>query len=150
MKQTPFQAGGPLPAQSAAYVRREADEKASVAIRRMEYISLIEPREQGKTSLIGQLKKQLTPQGYTFALRDLMAARSRARTPEEWYTSLGKWLLYQLDFIPPDHQLSLPIDSASWEEFLAEIAQQGVSAGQRIVIVLDEIGAMPEAWATDF
>src|SRR5436309_14004493 len=112
MKQTPFQAGGPLPAHSTAYVRREADEKASVALQRMEYVSLIEPREQGKTSLIGRLKDQLTPQGYIFALRDLMAARSRARSKEEWYTSLGKWLLYQLDFLPPAYQPSLPIDSA--------------------------------------
>ncbi len=145
-----FQAGGPLSAHSPVYIMREADEKAAASLRRMEYISLIEPREHGKTTLIGRLKARFSPQGYTFALRDLMAARSSAHSLEKWYSSLGKWLLYQMNFIPIALRPSLPIDSASWEEFLAEIAEKAVSADQRVVIALDEIGAIPEAWATDF
>ncbi len=127
MKENLFQAGGPLPAHSPVYVKRNADEKAAECLRRMEYISFIEPREQGKTSIIGRLKSQFSSQGYTFAQRDLMAARSSARSAKEWYTSLGKWLLQQIPFIPTTDKPSLPMDSASWEEFL-----------------------MPEAWATDF
>jgi len=150
VKENLFQAGGPLPAHSPVYVKRNADEKAAECLRRMEYISFIEPREQGKTSIIGRLKSQFSSQGYTFAQRDLMAARSSARSAKEWYTSLGKWLLQQIPFIPTTDKPTLPMDSASWEEFLAEIAQKAESRSQRVVIVLDEIGAMPKAWATDF
>lgn len=150
MKLYPFQAGGPLPADSLTYITRKADEEATISLQRMEYITLIEPREHGKTSLIGRLKAQISPQGYTFAIRDLMAARSSAHSLNNWYSSLGRWLLNQIPFISSGQQPLLPVDSASWEEFLAEIAQKAATVDQKVVIVLDEIGAMPGDWATDF
>jgi hypothetical protein len=150
MSHFPFQAGGPLLADSPVYVLREADEKAAAHLRRMEYITLVEPRQHGKTSLINQLIGQFSSRGYVFATRDLMAAKSSATSPTDWYASLGKWLLRQLRFIPRDQWPEPPTDSASWEEFLADVAESAMAAGQKVVIVFDEIGAMPSKWATDF
>ncbi len=64
--------------------------------------------------------------------------------------SLGKWLCRQLDFIPYEQRPKPPTNSASWEDFLAEIAEKAELAGQKVVIVLDEIGAVPPPLATDF
>lgn len=152
MKKVHFHTLGPLPVHSSVYVRREADKEAREALQltEMEYISIIAPRQQGKTSLIWRLDDQFSSLGYTFAYRDLMAAHSNADSMKEWYTSLGNQLLRQMDFISPNHYPPVPVNSASWEAFLDEIAQQAVSAGQYVVIALDEIGAMPPAWATDF
>ena len=150
MSHFPFQAGGPLLADSPVYVPREADEKAAAHLRRMEYITLVEPRQHGKISLINQLIGQFSSRGYVFATRDLMAAKSSATSPTDWYASLGKWLLRQLRFIPRDQRPEPPTDSASWEEFLADVAESAMAAGQKVVIVFDEIGAMPSKWATDF
>ncbi len=150
MTDFPFQAGGPLLADSPVYVLREADEKAAAHLRRMDYMTLVEPRQHGKTSLINQLIGQFSPQGYTFAVRDLMAAKSSAASLADWYASLGKWLSRQLRFIPQDLRPELPTDSTSWEDFLAEVAERAEALGLKVVIVLDEIGAMPSTWATDF
>ena len=150
MSDVPFQAGGPLLAGSPVYVLREADQKAVACLRRMEYITLVEPRQHGKTSLINWLIGQFSPQGYVFACRDLMAAKSSAVSQTGWYASLGKWLLRQLRSVLRDQQPEPPTDSASWEDFLADIAESAMATGQNVVIVLDEIGAMPSDWATDF
>jgi len=50
-----FKTGGPLlysPPDCDVYIERDADKEAHLLIQRMEYITLIEPRQQGKTSLI--------------------------------------------------------------------------------------------------
>jgi hypothetical protein len=150
MSEVHFQAGGPLQAGSSVYIPRRADERAAAHLRCMEYVTLVEPREHGKTSLVNRLIGQFSTQGYAFAYRDLMAAKSSAVSLAHWYTSLGKWLLRQLHFIPRDQQPQPPTDSASWEDFLADVAESADAAGQNVVIVLDEIGAMPSEWATGF
>src|SRR4051812_49371027 len=99
MSDSPFHISGPLKGDSPVYILREADEQAVTYLRRMEYISLIEPRQHGKTSLINRLNYQFSPHGYTFAYRDMMAASS-AKLTAEWYKSLGTWLSRQLCFIP--------------------------------------------------
>lgn len=150
MNEFRFQAGGPLLAGSPVYVPRKADEKAAVHLRRMEYITMVEPREHGKTSLINRLVGQFSSLNYTFACRDMMAATPHAISHSDWYASLGRWLLRQLRLLPWEHRPELPTDSASWEDFLADVAETAEAAGQYIVIVLDEIGALPPDWATDF
>jgi len=150
MSKAVFQAGGPLPSESSTYIPREADEQAVTHLRRMEYITLVEPRQHGKTSLINRLIRQFSSHGYTFAIRDLMAAKSSIVSSSDWYVALGNWLLRQLPFITRDQRPALPTNSASWEDFLAEVAEHARIANQNVVIVLDEIGALPSTLATDF
>jgi hypothetical protein len=150
MSQIQFQAGGPLLGDSEVYVLRDADSQAAAHLQRMEYITFIEPRQHGKTSLINHLITKFTPRGFSFAVRDLMAAKASSASVDSWYKSLGAWLLRQIDFITPQNRPKEPVDSASWESFLAEIAEAAKSENRNLVIVLDEIGAMPISWATDF
>ena len=145
-----FQVGGPLLAGSPVYVRRESDKKASDLLQRMEYITLVEPRQHGKTSLIFRLIDEFIPRGFAFALCDLMAAKVSDASCAAWYTSLGQRILAQLDFIPDDRRPTPPADSSSWETFLTAVAKEAVMAGRKVVIALDEIGAMPTDWATGF
>lgn len=76
MSDNPYRTGGSLPANSPVYIQREADRKAALHLRRMDYISLIEPRQHGKTSLINQLIGQFSSYGYIFAFRDMSAAKA--------------------------------------------------------------------------
>ncbi len=149
MNDMPFQTGGPVQADSPVYIPREADTRASLHLQRMEYITLVEPRQHGKTGLINRLKNLFAPQGYAFAMRDLTPDKVHAAECD-WYSSLGTWLLRQLHFIPRERRPAPPTHSASWEVFLADIAELAEQSGQRVVIVLDEIGAMPPAWASPF
>jgi hypothetical protein len=145
-----YKSGGPIVAGSRCYVSRDADETASTYLRRMEYITLVEPRQQGKTSLINKLIGRFTTQGFTFAVRDLTAAKSSGHSASDWYTSVGSWLSRQLHFIPEGQRPAPPVNSGSWEEFLATVAEKAEAAGRNVVIVLDEVGAIPEGLATDF
>lgn len=150
MSDLTFHVSGPLMADLPFYVRRDADDRAAAHLERMEYITLVEPRQSGKTSLINQLVARFSRDGYVFAVRDLSAAKSWAGSRKEWYGSLGRWILDQLGFITPGERPGLPSDGGSWESFLVEIARRAQAKGLRIVIVLDEVGALPPDWATDF
>jgi AAA-like domain/TIR domain len=145
-----FQVGGPLLADSPVYVTRDSDKKACDFLSRMEYITLVEPRQHGKTSLINRLIGEFKPKGFAFALCDLMAAKASNSSCNAWYTSLGLRMLAQLDFIPDERRPTPPIDSLSWETFLAAIANEGARIDRKVVVALDEIGAMPTEWATNF
>lgn len=142
--------GGPLLSNSPVYIQREADVKAANHLQQLDYITIVEPRQYGKTSFLNRLKSSFVTQGYVFAFRDLMAAKASAALPASWYTSLGDWLLKQMPFISGDGRPELPHDGASWEEFLAKVAESAQSLGLRVVIVLDEIGDMPSDWSTEF
>lgn len=151
MSEYNFQAGRGLPANSPVYIMRKADQEAYFHLNRMDYISIIEPRQHGKTSLITQLIYRFKPLGYTFAVVDMSAAKSKDRPLKEWYTPLGRWIVDQLlNLIPVDQQTLLPDDSVLWEKFLFDIAKRAEAVGQRLVIVLDEIGRVPVSLATDF
>jgi hypothetical protein len=145
-----FQAGPPLSGDTSLYIERKADREALTHLRNMDYISFIEPRLQGKTSLIYRLLKQLAPKGYAFVICDLTNERFRKESEEEWYRSLGKWVLNNLDFIPEETPPSLPSKSTEWQTFLETIAKAAKETKRSVVIILDELRDMPFAYATPF
>jgi AAA-like domain/TIR domain len=146
-----FQVAKHLPANSPSYILRKADQDVAFHLDRVDYISIIEPRQQGKTSLISQLMYKFRSSGYTFVVCDMSTVKSSDMSAKEWYFSLGTVLLSQLSHIVSlDQKLLPPENSASWEKFLFSIAQRAESVGQRVVIVLDEIGKIPPSLATDF
>ncbi len=69
---------------------------------------------------------------------------------DEWYRSLGKWVLNNLDFIPEEKQPSLPTNSVTWQTFLEAIAKVATEAKQKVVIALDMLQVIPPAYATPF
>jgi hypothetical protein len=149
MKENPFEDGGALLAESPVYIEREADRQAMRHLQRMEYITLVEPRQQGKTSLISRLTGHMTPQGYTFAYADLTTFD---KTDEAaWYGSLCDWLLRQVRFIAIAGRPRLPTNGNTWRNFLCDLAEAAEKAKLNLVLTLDEVGATePAGWATDF
>ncbi len=149
MRDIPFQDGGALLANSPVYIERDADRRAQNHLRRMEYITLVEPRQQGKTSLINRLTARFQPQGYVFAYVDLTTLDKAAEAA--WYQSIGDWLLqWHLDFIPRDNWPALPTNGNTWRNFLANLSKAAATVPCNLVLALDEVGAVPEAWATGF
>lgn len=71
MAEISFHDGGALSADSPTYIERGADDQARRHLRQMDYITIIEPRQQGKTSLINRLTGDLRSQGYMLPYVDL-------------------------------------------------------------------------------
>jgi hypothetical protein len=148
MKEIIFQDGGALPADSPVYIERDADDQARQHLAKMDYITLVEPRQQGKTSLINRLMGQFQLQGYWFTYADLTTFDKTNEAA--WYTSLCDWLLRQMRFIPGANRPALPATGNAWRNFLADIAEQADTVPCNLVTALDEVGAVPAAWASDF
>ncbi len=142
MSSTPFIAGGALTGEQAAiYIERKADRDALARLRAMDYLLVIEPRKQGKSSLINHLMRHLDLDGFAFVYIDV-STLDRS-TEAAWYQTLCPRILRQLrSFIPRDQWPTIPQNSAGWHDFLWNVARFAVDVQRRMVIALDEIGAV--------
>ena len=150
MKSLKFTAGETLTTeQSGLYVERQADREMIGQLRAMEYILVIEPRQQGKTSLVHHLMRNPGLMEISFGYVDVTTLDPTSEA--SWYTDLCPRILRQLRrLIPRDKWPALPQTAPRWRDFLCEIATFAVDAGQQIVIALDEIGAVSFSGATEF
>jgi hypothetical protein len=146
-----YKTGGPLLSTSPdadAYIERESDVQARNHLRRMDYITLIEPRQQGKTSLIYRLMGDSASQDYIFAYADLTTA---IRSNEaDWYASICSWLLRHTPSLINNDVPTTPTNGHTWLHFLHDLAERAEKAKINLIIVLDEVGATPSDWSTDF
>jgi hypothetical protein len=151
MTDTLFQAAGPLPLGSPAYVERQADRQALNHLDRMEYIQLIEPRQQGKTSLLYHLYSTLREQGYLVLYVD---AESLAGADEHsWYEDLVARLLVQVRNVLPYEGHTSIASASMWRGFLLGLSQSIANAGStstRLVVAIDEVGSIPQQWSEGF
>lgn len=143
-----FQDGGALSANSLVYIERIADQQARQCLYQMEYLTIFEPRQQGKTSLINHLIGFFRPQGYVLPYVDLTTLNKTGEAA--WYTSLCNRLLRKLEFISLANRPTIPTNGSSWFDFLEDIAKLAESASCYLIFALDEVGAVPPTWATDF
>ena len=144
----PYHAGPPLPLDSPLYVERLADGQGWDKLQRMEYVVAVGPRHQGKTSFIHHLAAHCRGCDYAFAYLDL--ANLDASSEANWYSSFRRELLRLFASVIVDHVLPDLTTSSTWFPFLWELAQIASSCKRRLVIALDEVSAIPGAWATDF
>jgi len=145
-----FRTGGALTDESAdMYIERQADRDARIHLRMMDYLLLVEPRQQGKTSLINHLMR-------SSALGDTVLAYADVTTLDRvteaaWIQTLCTRILRQLGgLIPHEHYPTIPQNNANWREFLCEVAQCATRSSRRVTICLDEIGAVTFPGATEF
>ena len=82
-----FQAGGALPANSAVYVERKIEVEALKELRRMSYLMLIEPHQQGVTSLVNWLSWNLRTTNYSFTVIDVSTLEESNEAA--WYDNLS-------------------------------------------------------------
>jgi hypothetical protein len=141
-----FLTEGPLDPQSPLFVGREAE------LRTMEQWlahgncvgAVAGARQTGKTSLLLQLRHRFQAK-YRFVFIDLEALQNAAEG--DCYGFICQEILDQLsDDSPEVNDCSVACNSASFLAFLRNISRK-ISA-IRIAIILDEIGALPDATAT--
>lgn len=150
MSTMPFRVIGALTDDQAdLYIERQADRGVLAHLRRMDYLLVIEPRQQGKTSLINYLMCQPGLDDVAFVYLDVTTPGRSSATA--WYQTLCPRILRQLrDFIPRNKRPPIPRNSAGWREFLCEVALCAADASKRVIIALDEIGAVTFPGATEF
>lgn len=133
--------GGPLNAEHAGvYIERDADWELSRALSKMDYVMVVEPRQQGKTSLVMHAIQGLQRTDQVFVFVDAIDLDNT--TQAAWYTSLCDRMASQLGLVFPGIQLPGPVDSYQWRQYLSSLARFAAGAGKKVVIVLDEIGAI--------
>lgn len=170
---TQFKTGGALTdVDAAVYVRRQAEREILDLLKGMEYLLVIEPRQQGKTSLINYLSRHPELSGTVFIYIDIAtidgtsvgswyrslclritAQLKSAKTPVDrtgagsWYRSLWLRVVAQLKR-GVFHQTLPPIAQTNqeWRDFLSGLALVFESRKRNLVIALDEIGSpIPDA-----
>ena len=129
------------------YVERKADAQAWAKIEKMDYVLLVEPPQQGKTSLIHRLGA-CCANNYAFAYLDLV--NLDRSTEEGWYGSLGQEILRQLTPAIATRTQQFPARRAPGSPSCGNSLRWRTVVRKRLVIALDEVGAIPEDWATDF
>lgn len=143
-----YQVGGALLANSAVYIERAGDVEARRHLVSMDYLTLVEPRQQGKSSLINRLIGRFETQKFVFAQSDLSTLDRSSES--SWYQCLCQWILRQFSNKISLPNLKIPFDGNSWRNFLADLSAHLRHLDTKSVIVLDEVGATPKDWATDF
>jgi hypothetical protein len=150
MSPDPFKASGPLSADDAEiYIQRQADAEVLTHLRKMDYILLIEPRQQGKTSLLAWLKTTLDPLQYIFVYVDI--SNLSYDNEQAWLTGLWTELRSCFpDVLKNAGSISLK-NRQEWHDNLRTIAQLGHKNSLQVVIALDEVGRMANVgWAEPF
>ncbi len=149
MSLTRFKAGGALTADDmAVYIERQADQEAWLHLRNMDYLLLIEPRQQGKTSLVNRLMRHPALSETVLVYVDVTTPNRSSET--DWYQTLCERILRQLKFIPRDPWPPIPQNSYQWRGFLSDVATFALNGNRRVIIALDEIGAVNFPGATEF
>jgi len=143
-----FRTEGPLlESESHLYVERSEDRRVAGDIGRGTYVALMGPRQTGKTSLLLRLRRQLLEEGQIPIYLDLSPARDRAC--EGWYAYLQRMLRGQLQRMAKDVSVPEMCDQLDFEAGLQSISQE-LESRQKIVILLDEVGAVPHSVAELF
>jgi predicted acylesterase/phospholipase RssA len=150
MRSVTFKAGGALTdGHTNIYIERQADRDVLSHILMMDYLLVIEPRQQGKTSLINHVVRHPGVGDCAFVYIDVTSPNRSSE--EAWYGTLCPRILKQLSVLIPDTQWpDIPRDSTGWRNFLYQVAVSATRSKQRIVIELDEIGAITFPGNTEF
>ncbi len=140
-----FVTGGPIPRNSNMYIERRADEYLGKHLMRMEYIALIEPHQQGKTSLIWRMmQKYSADRNYSWIYTD-MSLWTEPMSLTKWQTVLKDWISKRIqESTPSFYQMLNPtIVELPWKDFLEELSKKAEDKGIKLVIVFDEVAALP-------
>ena len=151
-----FKTGGPLTSEHASlYIERQADSEVLNVLRNpqaMDYLLIIEPRQQGKTSLIGNLMRHWALRSFIFAYLDLEDFDYADET--DWYAGLWNELAWQCNSLCDFAKLPIPTCTSEWREHMKYLANCARQAQQRLIIILDEIESIKknheQAWSRTF
>ncbi len=146
---SPYKVGGALSEKDVeVYIERTADSIALNHLQKMDYVLIIEPRQQGKTSLVNHLMYHPTSKDVIWIYIDTTTLDKSSE--QAWYATLCSRILRQLDKFVSETGLDIPINGADWRDFLSKISQAATRSKGQIIIVLDEIGAIKFPGDTTF
>ncbi len=147
-----FQAGGTVNSTSACYISRACDNKAFQTIffeRR--YLTVLGPRQVGKTSLLYKLQANLEEKSIPCAIVDLSTLQGvENEVPSFWYNLLTAHLHHQLRRSDADIYRDKTVHDLS--SFIAFLNSFEVVSGakKRAVIMFDEAAAVPSSLKQQF
>lgn len=147
MSENPFVVGGCVDWECKSYIQRAADNELITAVKRMEYVTISEPRQQGKTSLILSLPIRL---GSNYIIVYINLIEYNSENEKEWYKNLCNKIIHETRKKIPSLQISqLPHNSTEWGYFIEILCKQ-LQNKYRLVVAFDEMANTPTTWRTPF
>jgi hypothetical protein len=144
-----FQLAGPISRQNQKfYIERSADQDVLRCLLRGDMVTVIEPRQQGKTSLVFALTRHPAMQFLPVLYIDVSTIKKDS--PEEWYENFCERLLELFFFLPQDARPPLAKDAGSFRNFLARLCQSLTRLDKSVIIALDEVAALQFPGSTGF
>ena len=142
--------GGALTEKHASiYTERSAEFQARIHLKKMDYLLIIEPRQQGKTSLINYLMRHPNLKDYIFVYMDATTIESSSNVL--WYKELSRRVGSQVQrTFPQFNWTNLPTNSSEWRSFLSHLGKFVKSQEKYVAIALDEVSAINFAESTLF
>jgi len=154
-ERTIFKTRGPLDPvnDSAIYVPRpELDQllRAAQLTRVDAYLALLSSRQTGKTTLLYQLRHRLRPRGYGVALIDLAVVLDQPEDQLYRFVASGIRSELEPNLRAADKRdvSALPTNPLEFRRFAMDMARQ--VRAPRIVVLIDEVEAVPESLADAF
>ncbi len=139
-----FHWGGNLDPNSPVYIKRPEDDKLPEHIAAGDFVTVLAPRQMGKTSLLLRVRRLLTEAGMAIAYVDLSPAREESL--ESWYAHLSTGIAEQV--LPGGDHPPLPQSHLEFVQFLRAVSTQ--LGNTRLCIMLDEVGTVPEDMSDAF
>jgi hypothetical protein len=140
MVDTTFLAGAIQDQHRDFYIERKCDYEVVKNLRLGNYVTLLEPRQQGKTSLIHALRRRSDFYNTLFLYVDVSTLNRD--TTAEWYASLFKRLDAQIPGLPsPLSGDRSRLNSNDWRVYLSGLSWAARDCNQPVVIAVDEIAA---------
>ncbi len=146
-----FKVGGPLtPEEASLYVVRTADEEARRHLDSMHYLLIIEPRQQGKTSLLARLHTVFNTGETVFGCIDL--SDFTHEDERLWFARFWNELSTRCRRVfENSERMSPPSNRTEWGERLRFLARLAEDHSSKLIIALDEVDSMARTpWAEPF
>ncbi len=143
-----FFVGGVVPADSPLYIKRQADRELQTFLLAMNYVRVIEPRHQGKTSLLHSVPILMGAQYVTVYVN----ARHLNNTDEtNWYKSFYKQLVSpNVGFLPEDQIVTFPANKDGWHDLIVCLAKKSQENGRRLIVIFDDLHEIRMNWHDGF
>lgn len=144
-----FRYTGPLTEDEAPlYVERDEDKKVAACVRRGDYMALIGARQTGKTSLLCRLQRQLLDEGCIPIYIDLSSFGGTVEG--RWYEHLRGEMQTQIERVLPGISILPMRDHLDFRQALRKLPKDDFPSLSKIVMLLDEVSAVPEPFSDRF
>lgn len=138
-----YQVGGPINYKEDCYIERTMERRVLRQVDRKKFVTIVSPRQVGKTSLLQKIQAIKAQQGHATALIDMSTMNPRKSTFENWSSSFTSLIQDCLShFIEPTDKISPPEDSGKFIRFWEDLASK-INA-RNVLILMDEASSVPD------